>query len=476
MLIIRGNMGYLDFFREMCAIPHGSGNTKAISDWLVAFAVSHNLEHYQDSANNVVIIKEASEGFENREPVIIQGHMDMVAVHDADVSIDMEKEGLRLKEEGDFLFAEGTSLGGDDGIAVAYGLALLDSDYKFPRIELVVTVDEEVGMLGADVIDLSMLKGHTMLNIDSEDEGVFLVSCAGGARVDMHFPMQEVPGDMGAVYEISIENLAGGHSGTEINKGRANAIVLMGRILKKLSDARLLLAIHEFYGGTADNAICAACNATVLCKPIEPELFEIIKFEVMEEYFQVETGAVISLDRVAKDPESMKWYTNHEHSFTSFMAALPNGVIAMSADIEGLVETSLNHGIIRLNAEGVDLSFSVRSNIDERKNELVKSLVAIAGSHGAKVHVHGNYPGWAYRKDSPLRNKMVATYERMYGKTPRVEALHAGLECGVLATKINDLDCVSFGPDLFDIHTTKERLSLSSAERVWQYLLELVTN
>ena len=205
-------------------MPHGSGNTKIISDWLVKFAVDHNLEYHQDAAGNVIIIREASAGCEDKAPVIIQGHMDMVAVHDADRDIDMEKEGLDLQVDGDFLYARGTSLGGDDGIAVAYGLALLsDTEHSLPGIELVVTVDEEVGMLGAAVIDLSPCKATTMLNIDSEEEGIFLVSCAGGARIDLKFPMEEIAGDIGAVYKITIDGLQGGHSGTEINKGRANA-------------------------------------------------------------------------------------------------------------------------------------------------------------------------------------------------------------------------------------------------------------
>lgn len=468
-------MGYLDYFKEMCSIPHGSGNTKMISDWLVKFAVDHNLEHYQDKDNNVIIIREAAKGYEDREPVIIQGHMDMVAVHDDDRNIDMEREGLELCEEGDFLFAKGTSLGGDDGIAVAYGLQLLaDESLMLPRIELVVTVDEEVGMLGAETIDLSPLKGHTMLNIDSEDEGIFLVSCAGGARIDVTLPIMEVPAQGGIVYKISIGNLLGGHSGTEIDKGRANAIVIMGKILRKLSDSRLLLGVANIKGGTADNAIANYCEAVILSKEIEPGLFEIIKFEVMEEYMSVEPDAYIHVDRVQISPENMPWYLNENNDFTHFLTALPNGVIAMSHDIEGLVETSLNQGIIRMNSDGITVSISVRSNIDEKKQELIDNVLYVASLHGATSKVHGEYPGWAFRKDSPLREKMISVFEEMYKKTPKVEALHAGLECGVFAKKIEDLDCVSFGPDLFDIHTTKERLSLSSAQRTWEFILKVL--
>jgi len=469
-------MNYLDYFKEMCSIPHGSGNTKKISDWLVKFAVEHNLEHYQDASNNVIIIREASKGCEDKAPVIIQGHMDMVAVHDDDYEIDMENEGLTLVEEGDFLFAKGTSLGGDDGIAVAYGLALLaDTEHAFPRLELVVTVDEEVGMLGADVIDVSCLKGKMLMNIDSEEEGTFLVSCAGGARMDLKFPMQEVSADeSGVVYKILVNGLIGGHSGTEINKGRANAIVLMGQILRKLSDAKLLLAVNNIAGGTADNVICPSCEATVLCKSIEPELFEIIKYEVLENYLTVETGAKITLDKSDEDPTSLRWLWNERASFDHFLTALPNGVQAMSRDIEGLVETSLNHGIISTMDNGVSLSLSVRSNVDEKKLELIKQITDIATTNHAITSTRGDYPGWAYKKDSVLREKMQSAYKELYGKEAKVEALHAGLECGVFAKKIPDLDAVSFGPDLFDIHSTKERMSLSSAKRTWELILKVL--
>lgn len=471
-------MNYLDYFKEMCTIPHGSGNTKQVSDWLKAFAVEHELEYHQDAFNNIIIIREASKGCEDKEPVIIQGHMDMVAVHDADVDIDMTKEGLSLETDGDFLYAKGTSLGGDDGIAVAYGMALLaDTEHAFPRLELVVTVDEEVGMLGADAIDVSPCRGKMLMNIDSEEEGIFLVSCAGGARMDLKFPMSQVtPKDGEKVYKITIDKLIGGHSGTEINKGRANAIVLMGQILRKLSDAGKLIALNSFEGGTADNAICISAEATVLCNEIEPELFEIIKFEVMESYLSVEKDAVITLEAVKNAATEFTWLWNEDASLDHFLTALPNGVQAMSRDIEGLVETSLNHGIVHTLDNGINLSISVRSNIDEKKTELINQITDIATTNHAITSVRGDYPGWAYKKDSYLREKMIQCYTELYGSEPKVEALHAGLECGVFAKKIPGLDAVSFGPVLYDIHTTKERMSLSSAERTWNLIIKVLTS
>lgn len=466
-------MDYLEYFKKLCSIPHGSGNTKAISDYLVEFAVTHNLEHYQDSLNNVVIIREASKGREADAPIIIQGHMDMVAVKDADCDIDMSKEGLRLVEEGDFLRADGTTLGADDGIAVAYALALLSSDYSLPRLEAVFTVDEEVGMDGARDIDLSMLKGHTMLNLDSEEEGIFLVSCAGGARVDFCYdcttePVISLqPGNK--VYKISMSGFIGGHSGTEINKNRANAIRIMCKLLKKLSDGGFMIGLGNFEGGTADNAICNECKAVILCKPLEPELFDMLKYESMDAFLGTEKDAKITFSETAFDGEFYQ-----AGDFLHFLTSLPNGVMAMSKDVEGLVETSLNHGIISMKDGMVDISLSVRSNINEKKEELLRTLKELAEIRPVKTNIHGNYPGWAYRADSPLREKMVKVYREMYGKDPKVEALHAGLECGILSEKIDNLDCVSFGPDIFDIHTTKERLSLSSAERTWDFIKKIV--
>lgn len=470
-------MNYIEFFEELSKIPRGSGNTKAVSDYLVEFAKERNLEHYQDEYNNVVIIKEATKGRENDDPVIIQGHMDIVAVHDEDYDIDMTCEGLTLCREGDFLFAKGTSLGADDGIAVAYGLALLDSDeLSLPRLELVVTVDEEIGMLGATQLDLSMCKAHKMLNIDSEEEGFFLVSCAGGTRIDVFFPMeelaeQEVEGTK--AYTINISGLVGGHSGTEINKGRANAIVLMNKIISKLNDSHLVEGIREIKGGTADNAIPAECKAEILCKTIEPELFDIIKFEALENFMGVEKNASITLTEA--EASDKKWYSLKDSGYCSFVTGLPNGVMAMSKNIEDLVETSLNHGLISFENGEVEIGISIRSSIDEKKEELVYAITDKGFSYGAHFNVHGDYPGWAYREDSPLRDRMVSIYEEMYGEKPVIMALHAGLECGVLAKKIDDLDCVSFGPWIYDIHTTREKLSISSADRVWNFIVKVLS-
>ncbi len=467
-------MTSLEFFKELSSMPHGSYNIGQISAYLEKFAIDRKLEYYRDELGNVIIIKEASQGRENDEPVIIQGHMDMVAVKDPDCDIDMTVEGLRLKEEGDFLFAEGTSLGADDGVAVAYALELLDSDeLSLPRIEAVLTVNEEVGMDGAAGIDLSMLKGHRMLNVDSEEEGIFLVSCAGGARVDFTYDLMSEPvvekTDDYVMYDIDMSGFIGGHSGTEIDKNRGNAIRIMCKLLKKLSDAGLMVGLGDFSGGTADNAICNACKATILCKSLEPEFFEIYKFEALEAFMGTEKDAVVTM---TEREEEITFYEAGD--FLHFLTSLPNGVMAMSSDVEGLVETSLNHGIIRLEEGKIKLSLSVRSNINEKKEDLLKTLTELAEPRPVVTNIHSSYPGWAYRQDSPLRDKMIEVYERMFGEKPQVLALHAGLECGILSEKISNLDCVSFGPMIYDIHTTKERLSLSSFKRTWDFIVELL--
>lgn len=466
-------MTYLEYFKELASMPHGSGNTKQISDYLVKFAKDRGLEYYQDDLNNVVVIKEASEEMKDREPVILQGHMDMVAVKDEGIIKDMAAEGLDLETDGDFLFARGTSLGADDGIAVAYMLALLDSDIALPRIEAVITVDEEVGMDGATAIDLSMLKGHTMLNIDSEEEGEFLVSCAGGARVDFDYdctgdPMIKKESGLKAV-KISMSGFIGGHSGVEIDKNRANAIRIMCKLLKKLSDSGFMVGLGDFNGGTADNAICNACTSVILCKPIEPELFDMLKYESMDAFMGTEREAVITMEEIDTD---MDFYQAGD--FLHFLTSLPNGVMEMSSHIEGLVETSLNHGIISMKEGHVYLSLSVRSNDNNKLDELLKTLHELAEIRPVKTGVRGKYPGWAYREDSPLRDKMIDVYRKMYNREPLVKALHAGLECGILSEKISDLDCVSFGPWIYDIHTTKERLSISSADRVWEFIVKVI--
>lgn len=466
------------FFEEICKIPHGSGNVTAISDYLVAFAKERNLSCVQDEMKNVIIVKPATEGYEEEPAVILQGHMDMVAVKKPGLSIDMTREGLDIRVDEDTIYAEGTSLGGDDGIAVAYGLALLDAtQLKHPKLEVIFTVDEEVGMDGARALDMSGISGKRLLNLDSEEEGIFLTSCAGGARVNTYLPVSLCEKE-GIMYRISVEGLQGGHSGAEIHKERGNANCIMGRILYSLT-GKLPVYLQMLQGGLADNAIPRQAVAVILTDEENTELLKELlaaaeedikaEFATKDKDFRITVVCMDEAKTICADAES----TAH---VASYLLALPNGVQAMSADMPGLVETSLNLGILQYDEKEQEIScaFSVRSCVESAKQALIDKLSAVTELAGGSVAVSGDYPGWAYRKNSPLRDKMVAVYREMYGKEPELAAIHAGLECGILAAKIEGLDCISFGPDMKNIHTTEETLSISSTKRVWEYLVKLL--
>lgn len=468
--------GVFSFFEEICKIPHGSGNVGQISDYLLHFAKERGLSCVQDELKNVIIVKEATSGYENEPPVILQGHMDMVAVKEPGYAIDMEREGLRLGVDGDEIYACGTSLGGDDGIAVAYSLALLDSDdIPHPKLEVIITVDEETGMEGATYIDLSMLTGNRMVNLDSEDEGIFLTSCAGGARVKCTIPTDR-KAIQGVLYTVCIGGLQGGHSGCEIQKERGNSNCLFARVLYQIS-SRMNVALVSVNGGLADNAIPRETVAELVveeekCEAFEQEL-QTIASEIAEELITRDPMFEISVTR-RESGEYQAISSDCTGQLGAYLFALPNGVQAMSADMPGLVETSLNLGILKTDAEELLAEFSVRSSVESAKKALIRKLCALTGMAGGVVTVSGDYPGWKYRKDSPLREKMVRVFRKMYGREPKLEAIHAGLECGLLGSKIKDLDCVSIGPDMKNIHTTEETLSISSTARVWEYLCALL--
>lgn len=460
------------FFKEICNIPHGSGNVAQISSYLVSFAKERKLEYVQDEIGNVILIKEAALGYEGEEPLLLQGHMDMVAVKKPDCAKDMRTEGLDVQTQGDWIYAEGTSLGGDDGIAVAFMLALLDSDtIAHPRIECVITVDEETGMDGAREIDLSVCRGKRLLNLDSEEEGIFLTSCAGGARLHGCLPVNREKME-GCLYELFVEGLAGGHSGGEIHKERGNSNCLSGRLLydcRKKADVRAV----NLEGGLADNAIPRATRLSLVVRKEDTAEFEAGLKEFAEK---------VKKELAVKDPGfSVRLAKKEEGSFdvmteesmrkaVFLLLTMPNGVQAMSADIPGLVQTSLNLGILKLEGEEMHLDYSVRSSVGSEKELLMDQMKELLASQGAVWEISGDYPAWEYKKDSRLREKMIAVYQDMYHELPKIEAIHAGLECGILSGKVGDLDCVSIGPDMQDIHTTEEKLSISSVERVWKYV------
>lgn len=468
------------YFGEICSIPHGSGNIDRLSDYLVEFAKDRNLYCIQDKMKNVIIRKEASAGYEKEPAIILQGHMDMVAVKKPDADIDMQKDALRLKVDGDYLYAEGTSLGGDDGIAVAYALAILDSEeIPHPGLEVIITVDEEVGMDGARELDASMLRAKRMLNLDSEEEGILYAGCAGGARVDWSLPVTWET-RKGCVYRIGVKGLLGGHSGSEIDKERGNANCLMGRLLAALSSKAELLAA-ALQGGLADNAIPREAEAVVViaggaeeaCDPVLFDTLHRVEAEIKQELQTKDPGFYLSAEKLGENTVPCLCREDTQKLIALLFAA-PDGVQAMSADISGLVETSLNMGIVRLEKDGFHVQFSVRSSLESAKITLTEKLACIAGMAGARQKVRGDYPGWAFQKESPFRDMAAAVYQKMYGKKPQIAAIHAGMECGLLTAKLPELECIAIGPDMKDIHTTEERLSISSTERVWNYILEIL--
>ncbi len=454
-------------FEKISSIPHGSGNTKAIADYLVSFAEQRGLACYRDEADNVVIRKPATKGYEGRPGVIFQGHLDMVEAKTADCPIDMKTEGLELYRDGDFLRAKGTTLGGDDGVALAYAMAVLDSEeIEHPDFEAVFTSDEEIGLLGAVALSPEAVTGRLLINIDSDAEGVFTVGCAGGVRSDISLPVER--GECRApVYSLTLSGFRGGHSGVEIDKGRENAIKWLCKMLEEVPDLRIV----SISGGNADNAIPRSCEcrfATSADKEELTEAFDKVLAECKEK--EIESGITVA----PTEPSIQPLTAECTRSLLSLINELPTGVVAMSGDIQGLVETSLNLGILSLSDEAAEISFSVRSAKGAEKEKLCKKLRLTGEKYGASYSEHGAYPTWEYRADSHLRDVMTDVYEEMYGKKPEVVIIHAGLECGIFSEKLEGLDCVSIGPDNFDIHTTEERLSLSSMSRVWEFLKQVL--
>lgn len=458
----------LEHFYRICEIPHGSGNTKAICNYLKSFADSLNLWNKVDSYGNIIIKKNGTSRYENLPPVIIQGHMDMVCERSADCNIDFEKDGLNIKTDGDYIYAEGTTLGGDDGIAIAYALALLErSDILHPPLEVIITSDEEIGMLGAMALDTSDIEGKVLLNIDSEEEGVLLTSCAGGITAKIEFPLElsetEYP-----LYELKISGLTGGHSGVEIHKGNANSNILMGRVLYALGDN---VHISSINGGLKDNAVPRETTALISVNSVEAvkKIIEKVHKDIKNEYSVTDKDLKITFKETKTKGKIIK--NKCEDNIRFFLHSVPDGVTAMSKSICGLVETSLNFGILKTD-DTVECKISIRSSVESAKYELTDKIRHIAEFACGSFTTEGDYPGWEYRENSRLRAVMTEVFEKQYGYKPKVNAIHAGLECGILCGKILDLDCVSFGPDIYDIHTVSEKMSISSVYRTADLLIE----
>ena len=462
------------YFEKLCAVPHGSGNTKAISDMCVGFAKELGLCYRQEPCNNLIIWKDASPGYETSEPIILQGHIDMVCAKTDDCTKDMKTEGLDLRTDGQWVWADKTSLGADNGIAVAMILAIMaDDTLPHPPLEAVFTVDEEVGMDGAFALDCSDLKSKRLLNLDSEIEGVFTVSCAGGMRADCLLPGKpETAAGMDG-YTVTIAGLKGGHSGGDIHLGRGNANQLMGRVLYSAMERFRGLRLAAVSGGQFDNVICSRCDATVALPAGHGADFEafIREFDatLKNEYAGCDDGVTVSCEAAAADTAVSAETTS---VMLHTLLALPQGVQAMNVDFPGLVQTSLNLGVLRLAEDGLHITFSIRSCIASQKEMLAQRVHAIVEFAGGSVTERGKYPGWQYVRQSHFRDTVLEAYHDITGKDGIIEATHGGLECGLFIEKIPGLDAISMGPEMHDVHSVRERLNAASTERTYELLCE----
>ena len=465
------------YFEKLCSVPHGSGNTKQISDLCAGFARELGLRYRQDEVNNLVIWKDGSRGYENAAPIILQGHIDMVCAKTEDCAKDMARDGLDVRTDGEWVWADKTSLGGDNGIAVAMILAILSDDtLAHPPIEAVFTVDEEVGMDGAFALDCSDLKGRALLNLDSEEEGVFTVSCAGGVRLDCTLDMAQEPLPAGmSGYRVTIAGLKGGHSGMNINDGRGNANCLMARTLYSAMERFRSLRVSELAGGQFDNVICLRNDALIALDSADAAAFEafIKEFDatLKNEYAGCDDGISLTCE---KAEVSSAVSTVSTTLLLHVLLALPQGVQAMSVDFPGLVQTSLNLGVMHTDEDGVKFTFSVRSSIASQKEMLVQRVRSIVEFAGGTVSERSSYPGWQYDRHSALRARVQEVYHDLTGCEGRIEATHGGLECGLFIEKIPGLDALSMGPELHDVHSVNERLNVASTARVYALVCEIL--
>ena len=466
-----------EYFATICGIPHGSGNTGALVDYCVKFAEDRGLSWYRDDANNIVIRKPASPGYESSDTMILQGHTDMVCEKADGVEFDFLKDAIKPVIDGDMLRTEGTTLGGDNGIAVAMCLAILDDDtLPHPPLEVLLTSDEEIGLLGAFAFDCSQLTGHKLINLDSEYEGVLMCSCAGGANAYSTLPITRESVELELV-ELEISGLTSGHSGVEIDKGRANSNVLMARMLcglaKKNSDYRLV----KLEGGSRETAIAAKTTAVIgvpAGKTAEVmDAATALGAVFKKEYASTEPGMVVEIKAGVLEAVSALTAASTD-LVQKVLVSLPDSVQAMSMDMPGLVQTSVNFGILQLRDNELYFANTVRSSMTTQKFWILDQVQAIVALAGGTTEISGNYPGWSYNPHSVVKDTIVRVYKELFGKDASVEAVHAGIECGLFADSIQNLDCVSIGPDMGDVHTPREHLSISSTARTYQLLCEVL--
>ena len=462
------------YFEQISQIPRGSGNEKEISEFLVNFAKELNLEVIQDEHLNVIIRKPATAGYENCPGVILQGHMDMVCEKNKDIDHDFEKDPIKLRIVDDMIYASGTTLGADNGIAVAMSLAVLASnDLAHPALEVLITSNEEAGMTGATGLDGSLLKGEYIINLDSEEEGFLLVSCAGGNRSYVTLPLTyKNIEDNKQAFMIEVKGLLGGHSGMDIIKQRANSNVTMGRILNLLD---VDFDLVEVNGGSKNNAIPRECEAIVAVNKDQVETLKanVAKIEeiLKNEFKTTDPGLQVAISEATAD----KAITDEcKAKAILLLNFIPNGIQTVSKDIEGLVESSSNLGVVKTSNDTMSFESAVRSSVATLRENINAKTKLLCDTVNASFENTDGYPAWEYAKDSKLEHICVDVYEKLNGKKPVITAIHAGLECGLLLDKMKGAQAISMGPDMFEVHTPNEHLSISSVKNVYEYLLEVL--
>ena len=466
-----------EYFEIISSIPRESGNEKAISDYMVKFAKDLGLEVHQDEAYNIYIKKPATKGYENVPAVILQGHLDMVCEKNKDTQHDFKTEGLKLYIDGDWIGAEGTTLGADNGVAIAYQMAILaDNTLKHPAIECLMTTDEERGMTGVSNLHPEYLQGKILLNLDTEVEGEFLVSCAGGAKAYLTMPYETIKISKDAVlYKITLNGLKGGHSGAEIHYERGNAHLLMGRVLNALRK-QLDFELVSFEGGTKDNVITRECEVVLALSKNHVNLLKEVTQEMLT-VFQAELSVQdpdISITVTETAYQEQGICKSAVDQLINLLLIIPNGVMGYDQHMKGLVQTSLNLGIVKVENNKIRFGTAVRSSVASRKEELLNKLKTLSTAMNMTFEVKGDYPAWQYNEHSRIRDLSISLYEEMYGKKPNVTAIHAGLECGFISEKCPGLDMISMGPNLKHIHSPQEVASISSMARVYEYLVKLL--
>lgn len=469
----------LSFFKEITRIPRESGHEEHIIAYLQKFAADRRLECRTDEAGNVLIVKEAAQGCENVPTIVLQSHSDMVCEKNEGVEHDFAKDPIRYVIENGWMIAPDTTLGADCGIGVAAQLALLDSDLKTGKIECLFTTAEETGLDGAMALKPGFFEGKVLLNLDSEDEGEIFVGCAGGidTTVEFHYNEEDVCEDF-VFEEIFVKDAMGGHSGDDINKGRANAVKLLGNFLFKCRD--LDWQLLRIDGGNKRNAIAREAKAIIAAESdtleIINERLEAYAADVAEEYGAIETALNLGFNELESyDGKAIDEMT--AWNLVAGIAAAPHGVLAMSQEIENFVETSTNLASVKMTEPGViRIGSSQRSCVAAARHSAALLMEACFEMAGAVVKHEGEYPGWAPAAESPVRDACVASYKKLFGVEPKVKAIHAGLECGLFTEKFPGLDMISFGPTLRGVHAPGERLDLASLDKFVALLVDLVAN